>query len=522
MISSRKLFIFISLLFSILVLSLYILVHYKEPARFSENFKELLHIEKSITKVSNRLGYGGYIHNFKNYIIRGKEEYRDSSIKKYKELLSEINTLKNISLFKEYHNEILTIENTVKEYNEKLQITTKYRESGLSIKEIDKLVRVDDSEAIKSLKKIEEVVKEEELITFESLESYRFFYQSKSFHVLLFLVTLTVLLTIYELYLLADVSKASEKFYRSLFEVINQPILVFDSNGNLTFKNSQFDKLKQCECTKDKSQSIENIFKDTMIADDINHTLRKREKSKFVGQLCKDDDKRYEINISFSNGKNLSIGDYGLIIFKDVTEGFKEAGVKEVQHRVKNSFALFFSMVDMLKRRYSDTPEAVDALSNIQSKLSSLSALYHNEQGIGKKNSLSLRLYFDTLKNDISNISGNYFDFVIHIDDDISISSKDTIALGIIFTEATMNSIKHAKVDDILKIYFTIINFKGGLKVTISDNGQPKESDTTERKGLGQDLIKILSLQLNFEVEIDKTNGYKIILTQKNRYEEIS
>lgn len=272
---------------------------------------------------------------------------------------------------------------------------------------------------------------------------------------------------------------------------------------------------------KDKSENIQNIFKDTKIANNINNVLLKKENSKFVGQLCEDDENKYEINISFASGKNLSIGDYGLIIFKDVTEEFKEARVKEVQHRVKNSFALFFSMVDMLKRRYSNNSEAVEALSSMQAKLSSLSALYHNEQGIGQKNSMSLRLYFETLKNDISNISGNYFDFIIHIGNDISISSKDTIALGIIFTESVMNSIKHAEVEDVLKIYFTIINYEGGLKVTISDNGISKENETSS-KGLGQNLINILSIQLNFNLEIDQTNGYKIILTQNNTYKELS
>ena len=124
------------------------------------------------------------------------------------------------------HFQIQLILNTVNDYQIKINSVTQHKAKGLSIEEIDRLVKVDDSEAIESLKILQDKIKKEELKTFKALETYRFFYKRKPFYILISLIFLTVFMAIYELYILVDVSKNSERFYRSLFEVINQPILV--------------------------------------------------------------------------------------------------------------------------------------------------------------------------------------------------------------------------------------------------------------------------------------------------------
>ena len=108
-----------------------------------------------ISELTTYIGYGGLIHQFKNYILRGNERYVDSFNRQYQSAadilaryskLSDVSdsTLKNIEI----------IQNTIDDYKEKLAAVIDFKRRGRSIQETDSIVRINDAPAIEALNKL--------------------------------------------------------------------------------------------------------------------------------------------------------------------------------------------------------------------------------------------------------------------------------------------------------------------------------------------------------------------------------
>jgi len=98
------------------------------------------------------MGYGGMIHDFKNYILRGDEKYRDRAISG---LGAAIATLKQYKALQLTNAETIAIEDifTVFDaYKKAIQKTQLMIAQGQSINNIDQNVKVNDQPAIRGLK----------------------------------------------------------------------------------------------------------------------------------------------------------------------------------------------------------------------------------------------------------------------------------------------------------------------------------------------------------------------------------
>jgi len=138
---------------------------YYQNAINNNSIKEVNKIRKSIidsaykhsiiSRMKELVGYGGMIHNFKNYVIRGNSKYARRFNNQYKELLQLVEQYKakdNIS-----NEEIKLLNNIVKvftTYKNGLPYVIKATRNGMSVKELDKIVKVDDSPAIHALTKL--------------------------------------------------------------------------------------------------------------------------------------------------------------------------------------------------------------------------------------------------------------------------------------------------------------------------------------------------------------------------------
>ena len=153
--SIRKKIYSISILFGFLfILSQIILFNYSTDVK--SNWDKYDTIVKTkmelLSEMYRDFGYGGMIHNFKNYLIRGDEENLNTFYKKYNEAMSHKNEylkLKDVSEF-----EIKTlyiIENTFKKYKNQIEIIESQKKEGHSIMVIDSLVKIDDKSAFEAM-----------------------------------------------------------------------------------------------------------------------------------------------------------------------------------------------------------------------------------------------------------------------------------------------------------------------------------------------------------------------------------
>ncbi|MEH6473818.1 MAG: methyl-accepting chemotaxis protein [Halopseudomonas sp.] len=102
-------------------------------------------------EVKEQFGYGGMIHNFKNYVLRGTPKYKDRVLTQHAEIAQRLKQYRAIpSLSKEEAEALNDIEGVANNYRDMLQKIIPMVESGQPIAAIDGAVKVSDGPALKA------------------------------------------------------------------------------------------------------------------------------------------------------------------------------------------------------------------------------------------------------------------------------------------------------------------------------------------------------------------------------------
>jgi methyl-accepting chemotaxis protein len=105
-----------------------------------------------ILQIKTIIGYGGIIHNFKNYVIRGKDKYAKNVESKYQLLIKLIDEYKSLPNVTPRELTLLDqLQKTFTKYENGMKNVVVAHENGESIKQLDKVVKVNDTPAIKAL-----------------------------------------------------------------------------------------------------------------------------------------------------------------------------------------------------------------------------------------------------------------------------------------------------------------------------------------------------------------------------------
>jgi len=109
-----------------------------------------------LNRLNKVAGYGGLIHQFKNYVLRGQEKYQQSTAVKSQqinEILDQFHKLQGIST--NLKQEIEEIRKVFNEYNNATAQVSDIRASGATIDQIDKAVKISDKPALDAILKLE-------------------------------------------------------------------------------------------------------------------------------------------------------------------------------------------------------------------------------------------------------------------------------------------------------------------------------------------------------------------------------
>lgn len=109
-----------------------------------------------------QLGYNGAIHQFKNYVLRGKLKDKDAASEHFKEAKIVIAQYKSLNLTIAEKHALNAVDRVITEYQSKLfQMPVEYHRR-LSVTQIDDQVKVNDEPAIHALNNLEHTAKERE------------------------------------------------------------------------------------------------------------------------------------------------------------------------------------------------------------------------------------------------------------------------------------------------------------------------------------------------------------------------
>ena len=193
----------------------------------------------------------------------------------------------------------------------------------------------------------------------------------------------------------------------------------------------------------------------------------------------------------------------------------KQMLLSELQHRVKNNLSHVISMLEIQK-------ESVD-FNNIEELLRSNQNRIHSMALLHKKISVSEDANFVDLNRYITELAKLVRDSYNEKDKEVEliiecevekISIEKTLPIGLIVVELVSNSMKHAfnkRTKGAIKIEF----FNDPKRMIYTDNGSGHDFYKTNKKGLGQEIIKGLIDQLDGVVQTHDSVGFKLTIDFK-------
>jgi len=108
-----------------------------------------------LSEIKTQFGYGGAIHNFKNYVLRGTPKYADSFRNNYQDLQTALVSYVALDGVSPTERQALAaVERVVAEYNNNLANITPMVEAGKPASSIDSVVKVDDGPALEGFRQL--------------------------------------------------------------------------------------------------------------------------------------------------------------------------------------------------------------------------------------------------------------------------------------------------------------------------------------------------------------------------------
>ena len=194
----------------------------------------------------------------------------------------------------------------------------------------------------------------------------------------------------------------------------------------------------------------------------------------------------------------------------------KEALHRELLHRVKNSMALIKALIYIERERLTD-PVASKVLEDLEMRIGTLSQMYSMLNVSGISDQVQLH---DYMKQITVSLTESYIEDKEKINvtvscDELSVSPKAASSIGLIVNELLTNSLKYAFPQDKKgSIVVKLIVKPEIAAIEISDNGigLPKDFSIEQSSGMGMQLVKMLTQQLDGDISIESNNGAKVII----------
>lgn len=180
----------------------------------------------------------------------------------------------------------------------------------------------------------------------------------------------------------------------------------------------------------------------------------------------------------------------------------KEYLIKEIHHRVKNNLQIISSLLQ-LQARYIEEPSALEALSDGENRVRSMSIIHHHLYTGENLSQVNLPEYVANL---CSNLEASYRPrdkaIVLHREvPDLLLDVSVMIPLGLILNELLTNAYKYAfKGLSEGNIWVHIQETGGQLLVEVRDDGVGMHPETVQ-KGFGSRLIRAFLRKLEAEME---------------------
>jgi PAS domain S-box-containing protein len=195
----------------------------------------------------------------------------------------------------------------------------------------------------------------------------------------------------------------------------------------------------------------------------------------------------------------------------------KDALLKEVHHRVKNNLQIISSLLN-LQARYTHNAQALALFRDSQNRVKSMALVHEQLYQSQDLTRIHFGEYVQLLTNNLFRsygINTHLIKYKIHTD--ISLGIDTAVPCGLIINELISNSLKYAfpsRRAGEIRIDLTATP-DHRLTLIVADNGVglPQDLDLQNSSSLGLRLVRILSEQLEGDIEFHSENGTEFRMT---------
>lgn len=172
--------------------------------------------------------------------------------------------------------------------------------------------------------------------------------------------------------------------------------------------------------------------------------------------------------------------------------------LEELNHRVMNSMSMIGSVISMEGRTLSDDV-CKSAFARMRNRIQAIGTLYRALSRTAAVDSVKADDYLSAIVRDAvtaMEVSPRAIDLDLSIDD-IPLSTRIAVPLGLITNELATNSLKYAyKGRDNGTLGLRVVTDKDGVELTIWDDGPGIDENARVDSGLGQKLVEAFVQQL--------------------------
>lgn len=337
--------------------------------------------QELLNELQQIIGYGGLIHLFKNYVIRGDEKYAE----KFEQDFSKMETILQTYSFQENTTEheknlFRRIVTTFDTYKNLLTIVSQRKKTGYSITDIDKQVKVNDDIALSAIKQLRSRLTYYDASNWWEIASYKVnqFYQvkillekdinrqmltvmnnaSRSIYYYMLLVILTIFTTLFFAYFLfkrlvkdiTDIAHTMEDMQQGH----NSQLLAVDGNDEISKMSHAFNQmiLERVKFENQLQSALENaeaaMLAKSQFLSTMSHEIRTPLNgvlgmSELLAQSQLTDEQHDYIETIMNSGKLL------LTIINDILDFSKlEANSVELEHIRFNLEKMSFDTLQLL------------------------------------------------------------------------------------------------------------------------------------------------------------------------------
>jgi len=195
----------------------------------------------------------------------------------------------------------------------------------------------------------------------------------------------------------------------------------------------------------------------------------------------------------------------------------KQALLKELQHRVKNTLSMIASLASLEEMRMEEAP-IKEIIAGFKGRISSLALLYDMLYRTGDTKEVELGAYFEGIANSVRDSLLNRKGRIVLLTDcdSVTMGVKNATQLGLIVNEVLTNALKYAFPGDRKgRVSLTLRSTEDLIVITIEDDGIgfPAGFDPDQSSGMGFQLLRMFAEQMGGTSEIGNgAEGTRIVL----------